>query len=103
MLQQPFAKTNDYTGPIPADVITTSGSGLEPEISPANTMAQSARVAKARNISPAHIAELVSSHVLVRQFGFLGEPRVNVLELNLAVDKDFPLQSQTTTPIPSAK
>ena len=99
-----FRKDNpDYTGPIPADAITESGSGLDPEISPANAIAQSARVAKARNVSPAHIAELVSSHTLGRQFGFLGEPRVNVLELNLAVDQAFPLQSQATTPIPSAK
>jgi K+-transporting ATPase ATPase C chain len=99
-----FRKDNpDYTGPIPADAITASGSGLDPEISPANAIAQSARVAKARNVSPAHMAELVSSHTLGRQFGFLGEPRVNVLELNLAVDQAFPLQSQATTPIPSAK
>lgn len=83
-----FRKDNpDYTGPIPADAITSSGSGLDPDISPANAMAQSARVAKARNVSPDRIAALVTAHTEGRQFGFLGEPRVNVLELNLALDQ----------------
>src|SRR5580692_8283187 len=75
-----FHKDNpDYTGPIPADAITMSGSGLDPDISPANAMAQSARVAKARNASPDKIAELVTAHTEGRQYGFFGEPRVNVL------------------------
>jgi K+-transporting ATPase ATPase C chain len=83
-----FRKDNpDYTGPIPADAITTSGSGLDPEISPANATAQSLRVAKARNLAPDRIAELVTAHTEGRQFGFLGEPRVNVLELNVALDQ----------------
>ena len=88
-----FRKDNpDYTGPIPADAITTSGSGLDPEISPANAMAQSARVAKARNVSTDRIAELVAAHTQGRQFGFLGEPRVNVLELNLDLDQRAPIK-----------
>jgi len=82
-----FRKDNpDFSGPIPADAITTSGSGLDPEISPANAMAQSARVAKARNVSRDRIDQLVAAHTQSRQFGFLGEARVNVLELNLALD-----------------
>jgi potassium-transporting ATPase KdpC subunit len=82
-----FRKDNsDYSGPIPADALTTSGSGLDPEISPANALAQAARVAKARNISPDRVAQLLAAHTSGRQFGFLGEPRVNVLELNLALD-----------------
>jgi K+-transporting ATPase ATPase C chain len=83
-----FRKDNpDYSGPIPSDAITTSGSGLDPEISPANAMAQTARVAKARNLTQDKVAELVTAHTEGRQFGFLGEPRVNVLELNLALDQ----------------
>jgi len=86
-----FRKDNpDFTGPIPADAITTSGSGLDPDISPANAMAQLPRVAKARNTSPDRIAGIVTAHTQGRQFGFLGDPRVNVLELNLAVDEAFP-------------
>jgi K+-transporting ATPase ATPase C chain len=88
-----FRKDNpDYTGPIPADAITTSASGLDPDISPANAMAQSARVAKARNLSPDRIDQLVAAHTRGRQFGFLGEPRVNVLELNIALDEVAPVK-----------
>src|ERR1035441_6772879 len=80
-----FRKDNpDYTGPIPADAVTTSGSGLDPDISPANAVAQLTRVAKARNVSPDRIAELVAAHTQGRQFGFLGEARVNVLEIGRA-------------------
>ncbi len=88
-----FRKDNpDYSGPIPADAITESASGLDPDITPANAMAQSARVAKARNQSPDRIAELVTAHTQGRQFGFLGEPRVNVLELNMALDQAYPIK-----------
>lgn len=89
-----FHKDNpDYTGPIPADAITASGSGLDPHISPANAIAQSARVAKARNASPDRISQLVAEHTQGHQFGFLGEARVNVLELNLALDQAYPAPS----------
>jgi K+-transporting ATPase ATPase C chain len=85
-----FRKDNpDYTGPIPADAITTSGSGLDPEISPANAMAQTARVAKARSVAPDRVEQLVLAHTRGRQFGFIGEPRVNVLELNMALDSQL--------------
>jgi potassium-transporting ATPase KdpC subunit len=80
----------DFTGPIPSDAITTSGSGLDPEISPANAGAQLMRVAKARHADPAALRTLVEQHIQGRQFGFLGEPRVNVLRLNQALDEHFP-------------
>jgi len=73
-------------GRIPADMVTTSASGLDPDISPANAYAQVARVAKARHMSEDSIRRLVASSVTDRQFGLLGEPRVNVLHLNLALD-----------------
>ncbi|HVW87763.1 MAG TPA: potassium-transporting ATPase subunit KdpC [Bryobacteraceae bacterium] len=86
-----FRKDNpDYAGPIPSDAITTSASGLDPDITPANALAQSARVAKARGASPDAVRDLVTSSILHRQLGVLGEPRVNVLALNMALDQKFP-------------
>jgi potassium-transporting ATPase KdpC subunit len=86
-----FRKDNpDYTGPIPADAITASGSGLDPEISPENAFAQSARVANARGVSPDAIRKFVEANIEGRQYGVFGEPRVNVLKLNMALDGQFP-------------
>ena len=86
-----FRKDNpDFTGPIPADAITASASGLDPDITPANATAQAARVAKARGASTEAIQNLVAANTHGRDLGFLGESRVNVLQLNLALDSAFP-------------
>ena len=74
------------TQPIPVDLVTTSASGLDPHISPAAAEYQLARVARVRNLNPETLRKLVADHTEGRQFGILGEPRVNVLELNLALD-----------------
>ena len=76
---------------IPIDAVTRSGSGLDPHISPANAALQIPRVARARSISEFSVRTLVAKHTIGRQFGFLGEPRVSVLPLNLELDEMAPL------------
>jgi len=80
-----------YQGSIPADMLTTSASGLDPDISPASALAQAARVADARGITVDQVNQLINAHTEGRQLGFLGEPRVNVLLLNLDLNQKFPV------------
>jgi len=83
-------------GKIPADLASSSGSGLDPDISPASAMIQIARVANARNVDSVTVADIVARHIQGRQFGLFGEPRVNVLSLNLALDSALALATRAT-------
>ena len=83
-------RAENPSAPIPVDLVTSSGSGLDPDISPAAADFQISRVARERGTTEAEIRVLVAKHLLPRQWGFLGEARVNVLELNLDIDATHP-------------
>jgi len=88
-----FRKENpDFSGPMPADLLTASASGLDPHLSPASAAAQIARVARARGITQEQAQQLVERFTEPRQFGFLGEPRVNVLKLNIELESTHPMK-----------
>ena len=78
--------------PVPIDLVTTSGSGLDPHISPAAAEFQVSRVARERSLTEDELRNIVAAHTEGRQFGFLGEPRVNVLELNIDLDNRKPMK-----------
>lgn len=80
-------RQDGWTGPLPVDVVTTSASGLDPHISPENALLQAPAVAKARGLDEAKVRDIVAAHVERPWLGIVGEPRVNVLSLNLALDK----------------
>jgi K+-transporting ATPase ATPase C chain len=80
--------TENPNQPIPSDLVTTSGSGLDPDVTPAGTFFQVPRIARVRGLSEDRVRALVESHIQNQQWGFLGEPRVNVLALNLPLDQE---------------
>ena len=80
--------------PIPVDLVTTSASGLDPDITPAAAEFQVARIAHERGASEQQVREIIQRHTQGRQFGLLGEPRVNVLEVNLELDQQFSMNKQ---------
>jgi K+-transporting ATPase ATPase C chain len=90
-------------GHVPSDMVTASASGLDPDISPANAQLQVARVARARGVAPDDVSRLVAAHTEGRQLGIFGEPRVNVLLLNIALDSAFHLPADRGARVPVSR
>lgn len=90
------AQAENPSKPVPIDMVTTSASGLDPHITPANAAFQLARVAHERGIPQEKLQALIAEHTEGRQLGFLGEPRINVLELNLDLDHLYPIQKNAS-------
>jgi len=84
-------RKDDGPGDIPADAVTTSGSGLDPDVSPENAQLQSARIAKARGMTQSEALALINAHIDGPLFGFIGQPHVNVLAVNRALDARYPV------------
>lgn len=93
---QEHADNPGEKGAVPIDLVTTSASGLDPDVTPAAAEFQVARIARERGATEQQVREIIARHTAGRQFGFLGEPRVNVLEVNLELDQQFPLKKQAS-------
>ena len=96
-LVEEYRRQNDLPShvAVPIDAVTRSGSGLDPHISPANALLQVRRIARVRGLNDDRVRQLIAEHTQDRQFGFLGEPRVSVLELNLALDRLAPAVAES--------